>query len=109
VRNSWASAWAFRSTTSAPATPRGSNGAVRAMDYTTVRDPGHCELMKVLLEDLWLKSKRDMIVSILREAIPSTEHDVVVVFASATGEHRLRHIHEEPNHGAVPQRAPDPG
>jgi len=61
------------------------DGAVGALDYKTIRYPGHCELMKVLLEELGLKSKRDVIVRILRDAIPSTEHDVVIIFVAVTG------------------------
>ncbi len=61
------------------------SGRVRAMDYKTIRYPGHCDLMRVLLEELRLKSKQDVLVRIFRDAIPSTEHDVVIIFVSVTG------------------------
>jgi saccharopine dehydrogenase-like NADP-dependent oxidoreductase len=47
--------------------------------------PGHCAQMKLLLNDLRLRERREWLREIFEHAIPVTEQDVVIVFASATG------------------------
>jgi saccharopine dehydrogenase-like NADP-dependent oxidoreductase len=61
------------------------SGRVEALDYKSVRYPGHRELMQFLLEDLRLASERDTLKSILRRAVPSTSQDVVLIFVTVTG------------------------
>jgi len=60
-------------------------GKVRMLDYKSVRYPGHCHLMKTLLEDLQLKSDQETLKSILRRAVPATMQDVVLVFVTVSG------------------------
>lgn len=60
-------------------------GKVRMLDYKSVRYPGHCELMKMLLEDLQLKSDQETLKIILRRAVPATMQDVVLVFVTVSG------------------------
>lgn len=60
-------------------------GRARHVDYKSIRYPGHCALMKLLLNDLRLRERRDWLRDIFEHAIPITEQDVVIVFASATG------------------------
>ncbi len=60
-------------------------GKVRMLDYKSVRYPGHCELMKTLLEDLQLKSDQETLKKILRRAVPATMQDVVLVFVTVSG------------------------
>ncbi len=60
-------------------------GRARHVDYKSIRYPGHCALMKLLLNDLRLRERRDWLREIFENAIPVTEQDVVIVFASATG------------------------
>ncbi len=60
-------------------------GRVRTLDYKSVRYPGHCELMKLLLEDLQLKDEPDTLKSILRKSVPGTMQDVVLVFVTVSG------------------------
>ena len=60
-------------------------GKVRMLDYKSVRYPGHCELMKMLLEDLQLKSDQETLKTILRRAVPATMQDVVLVFVTVSG------------------------
>jgi len=64
------------------------DGRVRTLDYKSVRYPGHCGLMKVLLEDLQLKHDQPTIKSILKKSVPGTMQDVVLVFVTVSG---LRH------------------
>ncbi|WP_354678564.1 saccharopine dehydrogenase family protein, partial [Cupriavidus plantarum] len=60
-------------------------GRARHVDYKSIRYPGHCAQMKLLLNDLRLRERRDWLRDIFERAIPVTEQDVVIVFASATG------------------------
>ena len=60
-------------------------GKVKSLNYKTVRYPGHRDIMKLLLEDLRLRDRRDLLKDILETAIPTTDQDVIVVFATASG------------------------
>lgn len=60
-------------------------GKVQTLNYKTIRYPGHCFIMKALLNDLGLRNRRDLLRDILVNAIPATHQDVVVVFVTATG------------------------
>ncbi|HEX8224334.1 MAG TPA: saccharopine dehydrogenase NADP-binding domain-containing protein [Allosphingosinicella sp.] len=58
---------------------------VRNLNYKTIRYPGHCEILKLLIDDLGLGKKPDLLVQIFDEALPLAYQDVVLVFASVTG------------------------
>ena len=60
-------------------------GRARQVDYKSIRYPGHCAILKLLLNDLRLRDRRDLLKEIFEAAIPTTEQDVIVVFASSTG------------------------
>jgi saccharopine dehydrogenase-like NADP-dependent oxidoreductase len=60
-------------------------GRVRALDYKSVRYPGHRDLMKMLLEDLLLRDEQETLKRILRQAVPATMQDVVLVFVTVSG------------------------
>ncbi len=62
------------------------DGRVRELNYKTVRYPGHCELMRMLVNDLKLGERRELFKDVLETAIPMTLQDVVLVFASVTGQ-----------------------
>ena len=61
-------------------------GRVRSLDYKSVRYPGHCDLMKMLLQELQLNDDPETLKSILRRSVPTTMQDVVLVFVTVTGE-----------------------
>jgi len=65
-------------------------GRVRELDYKTVRYPGHCERMQLLIDDLKLGARRELLKDVLEYAIPVTLQDVVLVFATATGQRNGR-------------------
>jgi saccharopine dehydrogenase-like NADP-dependent oxidoreductase len=69
-------------------------GRVRNLSYRTIRYPGHAALMKVLLHDLRLCERRDLLKDILENAVPRTTQDVVIVFATVTGRRRGRFVQE---------------
>ncbi|MGH8230613.1 MAG: saccharopine dehydrogenase family protein [Steroidobacteraceae bacterium] len=56
-----------------------------SMDYKTIRYPGHCQQMRLLMNDLKLNQDRDTLKRILENAVPQTLQDVVIVYAAVTG------------------------
>lgn len=61
-------------------------GKVQTLDYKTVRYPGHCDIMKMLLQELGLQFDQENLKNILRQSIPLTMQDVVLVFVTVSGE-----------------------
>ena len=57
----------------------------RQVDYQSIRYPGHNAILKLLLNDLRLRDRRELLKDILETAIPTTDQDVIVVFATASG------------------------
>jgi saccharopine dehydrogenase-like NADP-dependent oxidoreductase len=55
------------------------------MNYKTMRYPGHCEQMRLLMNDLKLNQDRDTLKRILENAVPQTLQDVVIVYVAVTG------------------------
>jgi saccharopine dehydrogenase-like NADP-dependent oxidoreductase len=62
------------------------DGKVKELNYKTVRYPGHCERMRLLCDDLRLGQRRELFKDVLETAIPMTVQDVVLVFATVTGQ-----------------------
>ncbi|GGK28830.1 saccharopine dehydrogenase family protein [Salinarimonas ramus] len=60
-------------------------GRVRTLNYRSIRYPGHCAVMKALLDDLRLRERRDVLKDILEQAVPTTMQDVVIVFVTVSG------------------------
>ena len=60
-------------------------GKVRNLKYQTIRYPGHCAIMKTLLQDLRLADRREVLKDVLENAVPTTLQDVVLVFVSVSG------------------------
>jgi len=58
---------------------------VTTMDYKTIRYPGHCEQMRLLMNGLKLNQDRDTLKRILENAVPQTLQDVVIIYAAVTG------------------------
>jgi saccharopine dehydrogenase-like NADP-dependent oxidoreductase len=69
-------------------------GRVRNLSYRTIRYPGHAAIMKALLNDLRLRERREVLKDILENALPATLQDVVIVYASVSGERRGRLVQE---------------
>src|SRR5579885_1474500 len=61
------------------------NGKVKNISYKTIRYPGHCEKMRLLMNDLKLNDDRTTLKRIFEHAIPKTFQDVVLVYVSVTG------------------------
>ena len=58
---------------------------IESMNYKTIRYPGHCEQMRLLMNDLKLNHDRATLRRILENAVPQTLQDVVIVYAAVTG------------------------
>ncbi len=69
-------------------------GRVHALDYKTVRYPGHRDLMKMLLEELGMKGDQETLKDILRRSVPMTMQDVVLVFVTVSGERQGKFMQE---------------
>jgi saccharopine dehydrogenase-like NADP-dependent oxidoreductase len=67
---------------------------VTKMDYKTIRYPGHCEQMRLLMNGLKLNQDRDTLKRILENAVPQTLQDVVIIYAAVTG-HQDGELREE--------------
>ena len=64
------------------------NGKVKAMNYKTLRYPGHCEKIHFLMQDLKLNQDRNTLKRILENAVPKTLQDVVLIYVSVTGKQK---------------------
>ncbi|HSN71770.1 MAG TPA: saccharopine dehydrogenase C-terminal domain-containing protein [Steroidobacteraceae bacterium] len=57
----------------------------QSMDYKTMRYPGHCGQMRLLMNDLKLNHDRATLKRVLENAVPQTLQDVVVIYVAVTG------------------------
>jgi len=60
-------------------------GRCEQMNYKTMRYLGHCEQMRLLMNDLKLNHDRGTLKRILENAVPQTLQDVVVIYVAVTG------------------------
>jgi saccharopine dehydrogenase-like NADP-dependent oxidoreductase len=60
-------------------------GKVRELNYKTVRYLGHRDHMALLVNELRLSERRELLKEILERAVPITLQDVVVTFCTVTG------------------------
>lgn len=58
---------------------------VQTMNYKTIRYPGHCEQMRLLMNGLKLNHDRATLKRILENSVPQTLQDVVIIYAAVTG------------------------
>ncbi len=58
---------------------------VTTMNYKTIRYPGHCEQIRLLMNGLKLNHDRGTLKRILENAVPQTLQDVVIIYAAVTG------------------------
>ena len=63
-------------------------GQVKTMNYKTLRYPGHCEKIHLLMIDLKLNDDRETLKRILEHAIPKTLQDVVLIYAAVNGKQK---------------------
>jgi len=61
------------------------DGKVENLNYKTVRYPGHRDIIKMLVRDLRLGIRREILKDVLETAIPITYQDVVLIFVTVSG------------------------
>ncbi|MCB8962633.1 MAG: saccharopine dehydrogenase NADP-binding domain-containing protein [Ardenticatenales bacterium] len=69
-------------------------GKVQNLDYRTIRYPGHRDIMKMLIRDLRLGERPELLKEILEHAVPATMQDVIVIFVTVTGQKSGRFMQE---------------
>ena len=82
-------------------------GKVINLDYKTIRYPGHRDLARFLLTDLKLRDDRETLKSILKNAIPTTKQDMVLVVVLVSGLRNEVFTQEVLASKIVARRAPD--
>lgn len=60
-------------------------GKVNTMNYKTLRYPGHCEKIRLLMIELKLNENRKVLKEILENAVPQTKQDVVLIYVAVKG------------------------
>lgn len=58
---------------------------ISKMNYKTIRYPGHCEKIRFLMRDLNLSAHRDILKTVLEQAIPRTYQDIVLMLVNVMG------------------------
>ncbi|MCA9101766.1 MAG: saccharopine dehydrogenase NADP-binding domain-containing protein [Planctomycetales bacterium] len=64
------------------------DGQVQELNYKTIRYQGHRDAMQLLVNELRLSERRDVLKDILEKAVPVTFQDVVITFCTVTGVRR---------------------
>ena len=70
------------------------DGKVHALNYRTIRYPGHAAIMRALLNDLRLRDRRHVLKDILEHAVPTTLQDVVIIFVTVSGSNKGQLVQE---------------
>jgi saccharopine dehydrogenase-like NADP-dependent oxidoreductase len=60
-------------------------GRAQNVSYRSIRYPGHRDILDLLLNDLKLNKRQDLMCEIFENALPRTRQDQVTVFCTATG------------------------
>ncbi len=69
-------------------------GRVNELNYRSVRYPGHRDIVKMLLQDLKLDQRQDLLKDIFETALPCTDQDVVLIFVTVSGHRDGRFVQE---------------
>lgn len=60
-------------------------GKVQNLNYRSIRYPGHRDIIKVLIHDLRLGERPEILKDIFEHALPKTRQDVVLIYVTVTG------------------------
>jgi saccharopine dehydrogenase-like NADP-dependent oxidoreductase len=67
------------------------SGKVQNLNYKSMRYPGHCEQMKLLLHDLGMRAHQDELKKIFERSIAFTPDDQIVIYVGAAGDRKGRY------------------
>lgn len=70
------------------------DGRLNNLTYKTIRYPSHCRIMNLLMNDLKLNNKRDILKVVMEHAIPRTKQDVVLIYVTVIGTKNEQYIEE---------------
>lgn len=79
------------------------DGKVRELNYKTVRYPGHRNLAALLVNELRLSERRELLKDVLEVAVPITYQDVVIVFCTVKGWRTGRYVQRSEAKKIYPQ------
>ncbi|MCH7630328.1 MAG: saccharopine dehydrogenase NADP-binding domain-containing protein [Proteobacteria bacterium] len=60
-------------------------GKVQNLNYRSIRYPGHRDIIKMLVQDLRLGERPEILKEIFEHALPKTHQDVVLIYVTVTG------------------------
>lgn len=80
------------------------DGMVRMMNYKTLRYPGHCKKIDLLMNELRLNEDRGTLKRILERAIPKTLQDVVLLYVAVAGKRNGQFLEESYVKKVYPQK-----
>lgn len=60
-------------------------GRANNVNYKTIRYPGHCELMQLLMNELKFNQDRENLKNVLERSLPTTKQDKCIIFVEVTG------------------------
>jgi len=60
-------------------------GKVQNLNYRSIRYPGHRYIIKMLIQDLRLGERPEILKEIFEHALPQTRQDVVLIYVTVTG------------------------
>lgn len=80
------------------------DGKIRTMNYKTLRYPGHCDAIRLLMNELRLNDDRDTLKRILENAIPKSKQDVVLIYVAVAGQREGEFMEENYVKKVYPQK-----
>ncbi len=69
-------------------------GKINLLNYKTLRYPGHCEKIKFLMNDLNLRNDKETLLKILKQCLPASYQDVVLMYVSVSGYQQEKYLEE---------------
>jgi len=60
-------------------------GKVQNLNYRSIRYPGHRDIIKMMIQDLRLGERPEILKEIFEHALPKTRQDVVLIYVTVTG------------------------
>ncbi len=79
-------------------------GKVQNLNYRTARYPGHRDILKLLLHDLRLNERQDLLKDIFEYALPFSLQDVVLVYVTVSGDIDGRFVQDTYAHKVYNQK-----
>jgi len=79
------------------------DGRITTLNYKTLRYPGHCKIIQLLMNELRLNEDRNTLKRVLENAVPKTFQDVVLIYVAVNGSQNGEFIEENYVRKVYPQ------